>query len=66
MIPYRDFPLFPVLENLSKVVLCLTPFEFVPLKENFETKSIMPGSGHIDNLLRGIPLLVLTLVVSGA
>ncbi len=37
------FPFFLVWENLIKVVLHFAPFEFVPFKENFETKSIMPA-----------------------
>ncbi len=39
----KIFPFFPVRENLVKVVLLIAPFEFVPFKENFKTKSIMPA-----------------------
>jgi hypothetical protein len=39
----KIFPFFLARENLIKVVLRIAPFKFVPLKENFKTKSIMPA-----------------------
>jgi hypothetical protein len=39
----KILPFFPVRENLIKVVLHIAPFKFVPFKENFKTKLIMPA-----------------------